>query len=52
MSDHSEEQEAAAQNHQIVERLREVFRPSELRLTHEVEPLVIFTPASLEKEVE
>ena len=52
MSDHSEEHAAATQNQQIIERLRTTFRASELRLTPEVEPATLFSPAPIQEEVE
>lgn len=53
MSDSAEEQEATARNRQIIEKLRESFQASELaRLTHEIEPAMIFSPAPGQEEAE
>ena len=52
MPDDSEEQEATAENHRIIERLRQSFRSSELRLTHEVEPATLFSVDPIQEEAE
>lgn len=53
MSDSAEEQEATTRNRKIIERLRETFQASELaRLTHEIEPAIIFSSAAGQEEAE
>lgn len=52
MPDPAEEQEAKAQNQQIIEKIRQSFQSSELRLTHEVEPATLFSLAPLQEGAE
>ena len=53
MSDSAEEQEATARNREIIQGLRETFQVSELsRLTHEIEPAMIFAPTPGPEESE
>ncbi len=52
MSESEEEKEQYAKNREIIEVLRESLRAAASRLTHDVEPAVVFAPAAIPESTE